>query len=443
MAISTDSQDTPARRTYPAYPRPLNYFLAQAAFGTSFTYLTSGVFLSGLAILMGAGDVLVSYLSVIINICGVLILAFSALLERTRGKKRLAITLTALSRIFTLFIAAIPAAIPVGKQLALFIPSVIIAFTLQAQAAVVLNQWMLGFVDEKKSGRYISLRQTFTLAVTVILSMAGGRWMDLMGGRYAGFVIIFAAAGLMGAFEIITLARIPDSTADQPQPQKCRPGDILRLPLRNRRYLGFVAYITFFYLLLNISDSFTMVYMMKYLALPYQTVTMLSMIISLPQLFLLGIWGRISDRRGHQSVLNASIWLFAAETLLLSFASPKSWSIFIPLAFLAASIGNAGFVTAVFNRRYELMPEQNRIVYDNFYAAAVGLGFILGPMAGGLLKGWAESFTAPVDNIPFAGIRLLYLISAAGIMLLQIFRLHTGRKKQAASMTSLCHGCRQ
>lgn len=443
MTISTDSQDTPARRTDLAYPRPLTYFLAQAAFGTSFTYLTSGVFLSGLAILMGAGDVLVSYLSVIINICGVLILAFSALLEHTRSKKRLAITLTALSRIFTLFIAAIPAAIPAGKQLALFIPSVIIAFTLQAQAAVVLNQWMLDFMDEKKSGRYISLRQTFTLAVTVILSMAGGRWMDFMGGRYAGFVIIFTAAGLMGAFEIIMLVRTPDSTADRPQPQKCRPGDILRLPLRNRRYLGFVAYITFFYLLLNISDSFTMVYMMKYLALPYQTVTMLSMIISLPQLFLLGIWGRISDRRGHQSVLNASIWLFAAETLLLSFASPKSWFIFIPLAFLAASIGNAGFVTAVFNRRYELMPEQNRIVYDNFYAAAVGLGFILGPMAGGLIKGWAESFTAPAANIPFAGIRLLYLISAAGIMLLQIFRLHTGRKKQAASMTSLCHGCRQ
>lgn len=40
-------------------------FFIQAGFGTAFTYLTSGVFLSGLAILMGAGDILVSYLSVI------------------------------------------------------------------------------------------------------------------------------------------------------------------------------------------------------------------------------------------------------------------------------------------------------------------------------------------------------------------------------------------
>lgn len=404
--------------------RPLNCFLAQACLGTSFTYLTSGAFLSGLAILMGAGDVLVSYLSVIINICGVLILAFSTFLERIRSRKRLAIILTALSKIFTLCIVIIPAAAPAGKELALFIPSVIIAFTLQAQASVVLNQWMLGFVDDKKSGRYISLRQTLTLAVTVVLSMTGGRWMDYMGGRYMGFVIIFAAAGLMGLFEIIILARTPDSTVYQPQTLKCRPWDIIRLPLKDRRYLGFVAYISLFYLLLNISDSFTMVYMMKYLALPYQTITMLSMIISLPQLFLLTIWGRISDRRGHQFVLNASVWLFAAETLFLSFASPKSWSLFIPLAFAAASVGNAGFVTAVFNRRYELMPRQNRIVYDNFYTAAVGLGFILGPMTGGLLRGWAESSPVLTDSIPFAGIRLLYLISTVGILLLQVLYLY-------------------
>ena len=57
--------------------RPLRCFFFQTGFGTAFTYLTSGVFLSGLALLMGAGDVIVSYLSVIVNICGVLILLFS------------------------------------------------------------------------------------------------------------------------------------------------------------------------------------------------------------------------------------------------------------------------------------------------------------------------------------------------------------------------------
>ncbi len=50
--------------------KPAKLFFAQIAFGQAFTCLTSGVFLSGLAILLGAGDVLVSYLSVITHICG-------------------------------------------------------------------------------------------------------------------------------------------------------------------------------------------------------------------------------------------------------------------------------------------------------------------------------------------------------------------------------------
>ncbi|MCA5960381.1 hypothetical protein LC724_07955 [Blautia sp. RD014234] len=68
-------------------------------------------------------------------------------------------------------------------QIAVFVLAVVMAFTLQAQTTVVLNQWMMGFMDEKKSGRYISLRQTLTLGVTVLLSVAGGFWMDHMQGN--------------------------------------------------------------------------------------------------------------------------------------------------------------------------------------------------------------------------------------------------------------------
>ncbi|MBS5063597.1 MAG: MFS transporter [Hungatella hathewayi] len=412
---------------------PLACFFFQAAFGTAFTYLTSGVFLSGLAILMGAGDVLVSYLSVIVNICGVLILLFSAFLERFQSRKRLTLALTALSKLAILFIVMIPALLPKRLQLVIFIPAVIIAFTLQAQTTVVLNQWMLGFMEEKKSGRYISLRQTMTLFVTVVLSLTAGRFMDYMNGEYTGFVILFAFAAVMGVIELVLLARTPDSAAGQTAEQSCKFRDIAKLPLKNRKFAGFVLYILLFYLLLYISDSFTMVYLMKYLALPYQTVNILYMIISLPQIILLGIWGKISDRRGHHFVLTSSIWLFAGETLFMSFASPETWFLFIPIAFLISSVANAGFVIAVFNRRYELMPEENRIVYDNFYTAAIGLGFILGPMIGGAIKHLLEESAFLTNAVSFAGIRLLYPISTVGILLLQIIYLLSQRNRKEST----------
>ncbi len=403
-------------------------FFIQAGFGTAFTYLTSGVFLSGLAILMGAGDILVSYLSVIVNICGVLILAFPAFLERFTSRKKLTIALTILSRLATLFIVTIPVLFPAGIRLYVFVPTVVAAFALQAQTTVVLNQWMLGFIEEKKSGRYISLRQTLTLTVTVVLSLAGGRFMDLMEGKYAGFALLFAAAALMGLLEVILLAATPDGEPYQSSGRSCRFLDIARLPLKNRCFTGFVAYIFIFYLLLTISDSYTMVFMMKYLALPYQIVTGLYMMISLPQIILLSFWGRLSDRYGHEFTLKMSIWFFAGETLFLSFASAQNWFIFIPAAFLISSAANAGFVISVFNRRYELMPEDSRIVYDNFYTAAIGLGSILGPLTGGAVKGMIDARTAAAGAAGFTGIRILYLISTAGILLLQFIYFYSRKE---------------
>ena len=403
-------------------------FFIQAGFGTAFTYLTSGVFLSGLAILMGAGDILVSYLSVIVNICGVLILAFPAFLERFTSRKKLTIALTILSRLATLFIVTIPVLFPAGIRLYVFVPTVVAAFALQAQTTVVLNQWMLGFIEEKKSGRYISLRQTLTLTVTVVLSLAGGRFMDLMEGKYAGFALLFAAAALMGILEVILLAATPDGEPYQSSGRSCRFLDIARLPLKNRCFTGFVAYIFIFYLLLTISDSYTMVFMMKYLALPYQIVTGLYMMISLPQIILLSFWGGLSDRYGHEFTLKMSIWFFAGETLFLSFASAQNWFIFIPAAFLISSAANAGFVISVFNRRYELMPEDNRIVYDNFYTAAIGLGSILGPLTGGAVKGMINARTAAAGAAGFTGIRILYLISTAGILLLQFIYFYSRKE---------------
>lgn len=410
--------------------KPRVFFFLQAGFGAAFTYLTTGAFLTGLALLMGAGDVLASYLSVIVNICGVLILAFAAFLERFQSRKRLTIALTALSRLATLFIVTIPAFTPKGLQLLLFIPAVILAFALQSQTTVVLNQWMVGFVDEKKNGRYISLRQTMNLLVTVALSLTSGSWMDSMGGRYIGFVLLFAFAGFMGLCELFLLSRIPDGEPYHSANRACRLRDIAWLPLKNRRFTGFVLYILVFYLLLTVSDSFTTVFMMKYLELPYRTVTAMSLIFSLPQIVLLGIWGKISDRLGHEFVLKASVWLFAGQTLFLFFSSPKSWRLFLPLAFLAAAVSNAGFVISVFNRRYELMPRENRIVYDNFYTAVIGLGSIFGPMVGGLIKSGIENNPVTADAFPLANIRLLYLISTVGLLLLQTLNYCAQRKRR-------------
>lgn len=395
-------------------------FHIQIMFGTAFTFLTGGVFLSGFAMYMGASDLLVSYISMITNICGVSILFFSGLIGCFRSFKKITISLTILSKLATLLIVLIPLFCEGKAQIAAFIPLMLAAFTLQAQTTVVLSNWMVNFVDEKHSGKYIARRQTFVLAVTVLLSVVGGRVLDAASGAYPGFLILFGAAFCMSVMEVLVLLRIPDAVQQKAVCEKSGFSDLIRAPLRCRPFLRFVVYIFLFYLMLSIADSFTVVYMMRYLGLSYTATTLLQMLISLPQLFLLGAWGKISDKKGHSFALKLSIWFFVGETLFMALSNGQNLYVIIPIAFLFAAAGNSGFVISVFNRRYELMPQEGRIVYDNFYSAAVGLAFILGPVLGGAIKQGLESIGTLEQLLQFGNIRLLYVVSAVSIVLLQL-----------------------
>lgn len=406
-------------------------FHIQIVFGTAFTFLTSGVFLSGFAMYMGATDLLVSYISTITNICGVSILFFSGLIGHFRSLKKITISLMVLSKLATLLIVLIPLSVPEGAQIAVFIPLMLVAFTLQAQATVVLNNWLVTFVDEKQSGKYIAKRQTFVLAVTVLLSVTGGRVLDAVSGAYIGFAILYVAAFGMAVMELLVLLRMPDAVQQNADREKSKFSDKFFVPLRCRPFLLFVVYIFLFYLMLSIADSFTVVYMMRYLGLSYTATTLMQMLISLPQLFLLGIWGKISDKKGHAFALKLSIWFFVGETLFMALSNEQNLYLLIPMAFLFASVANAGFVVSVFNRRYELMPQEGRILYDNFYSAAVGLAFILGPVIGGSIKQVLESADRLNSIIHFGNIRLLYVVSTIGIVLLQlIFTIRRTRTRK-------------
>lgn len=396
-------------------------FHAQVVFGTGFTFLTGGVFLSGFAMYMGASDLLVSYISMITNICGVSILFFSGLIGRFESFKKITISLTVLSRLATLLIVLIPLLVTKAARIAVFVLLMLVAFTLQAQTTVALNNWLVSFVEQKQSGKYIARRQTFVLVVTVLLSVVGGRVLDAVSGAYIGFAILFTTAFCMSLVEIIILLRIPDAVQQKSTDTKTRFMDTVRIPLHCGPFMQFVVHIFLFYLLLSVADSFTVVYMMRYLGLSYTATTLMQMLISLPQLFLLGAWGKISDKRGHQFALKLSIWFFVGETLFMALSNGGNLYVCIPVAFLFAAVANAGFVVSVFNRRYELMPREGRVLYDNFYSAAVGLAFISGPVIGGIIKQKLESVSTLESILPFGNIRLLYVLSTVSIVVLQLF----------------------
>ncbi len=409
---------------------PKRDFLLHFSLATGFIFMTSGVFLSGLAVGVGAGDVLIGYITAIPNICGVLILAFASLVERARNRKKLAIGLTVASRLVTLAVALVPLLPPGLFTLCVFVAVVVTAFSLQAQTTIVINNWLISFIGNEKRGRYISLRQTGATVATVILSLSMGWVVDGAASRYIGIAMVFGAALLVAVGEVLLLMRIPGAAMAEAPKQAYRLVDSIKTPLKNKPFRLFVLYVSLFFFFLYVSDSFTILYMMQYLKLPYATITGLQMLIPLPQIVLLGLWGRLADKYGHRFALAASIWFFIGEGLLVALSGAGNYMFTLAGAFLFAAAGNAGFLVAVLNRRFELMPPGGRILHDNFYSASIGIAFIAGPAVGGLVKD-AIAASPLAGLLPFIEIRGLYVISVLGLLLLQLgYLLHQSREKR-------------
>ncbi len=96
------------------------------------------------------------------------------------------------------------------------------------------------------------------------------------------------------------------------------------------------------------------------------------------------IVGNLSDRFGRRPVLLCSLFGFGIDYLFLAFAPTFGW---LFIGRIIAGITGASFTTA---SAYiaDISTPETRAKNFGMIGAAFGLGFIIGPLIGGLLSGW-------------------------------------------------------
>ena len=123
-------------------------------------------------------------------------------------------------------------------------------------------------------------------------------------------------------------------------------------------------------------------YAERFAASPLQ-MTLLFAVYSLTSMMTAPLWGRLSDRIGRRPVLMASMAAGALAYLWFAFATGL-WMLFAARAFAGACAGNIAAAQAYIA---DVTPPEQRAKGMGMIGAAFGLGFIIGPVLGGIIAG--------------------------------------------------------
>lgn len=399
--------------------KSMDGFLWQLIAGGLVGVFSGGNFLNGFLIYLGASDELVSYLSVIPSVCGIVLVFFGSLLQKNSHPKKMVILFNYVAKSFLLCIIFVPLLVPKTVAIPIVYFMLVIGYAANALNNLMINNWFVKAIDCDVRGRYYSARQIVAVMLGLIFPLFAAMIVDSAADQYHAFLILYGIAIVIAIWEVFTFKNIDDFEVDTiKEPLKII--DVFRIPLRNKKFMVFVVYMALFYLALYTSAAYKTLYMIRYLNMSYTFINIMGMISSVLQMLIFyKFWGKINDKMGGSFVMAVCIWFYALDIFLWVFATPVIGYITLPLAHMVGAVQGAGFAVGNFSYKYQLIPEKGRSIYDAFYTSIIGVVLVIGPFLGGKIKGFLAVSNLG-QSIQFGEFRYLYLVTGILLLLVQI-----------------------
>jgi MFS family permease len=285
--------------------------LASEAMGT----LTTGVFLVGFAVALGADNFAIGVLAAVPFFAQLLQIPAVLLVERWRVRRDICVFSTAIGRAFLVGAAAAPLIDgPLGIKV--LIASLAIYQGMAAIAGCAWNSWMRDLVPSSEHGRFFGRRTAATTALSVVAALSGGAIIDLWKSympEYAvfGYSLLFLVSAFVGYIGVYLLRITPDT----PMAPAEKAGPALALlfaPLREENFKRLILFLASWNFAANLAAPFFTVYMLKSLDYSMTTILALTIASQLSNIAALGLWGALIDRFSNKSVLGVAAPLFLA-----------------------------------------------------------------------------------------------------------------------------------
>jgi MFS family permease len=385
--------------------RTFRLVLYDALASEAMATLTTGVFLAGYAVELGASNAAIGVLAAVPFAVQFLQLPAVALVERLRKRRAIATWAAGIGR--SLLIAA--AAAPFLGARAGIIALIVSVALYQAMAAIAgcaWNSWMRDLVPENQYGRFFGRRAAATTAVATALALVCGllidAWKRVAPGHallaYSAVFIISAALGLFGVW----LLSITPEQPMAPSAGRTPIPSLLAAPFRDANFRRLMVFLSSWNFAANLAAPFFAVYMLKTLGYSLTLVIVLTTASQLSNLAALGLWGSLIDRFSNRAVLEISAPLFLVCTLAWTFTGIH-WVQQVTLYLLFAihalmGVATAGVALASGNIAMKLSPAGQATGFLAASSVVSATCAAIAPVLGGLC---ADFFAAHELTLAF------------------------------------------
>lgn len=382
-------------------------FYIGTAGGLTASTVAISVYLSGFAIFVGAGDTLSSIISSM-SVYSFLPMFLSPLIYERLTRRRNAISFMQLIGYILLCGVVLIPLFAKGETagfILLFVTA--LGIILYGMVTAGTNVWAMEIVRPQYRGEYFAKREILDKLLTCVVVFVLGLVLDWFNRGYTGFLIIYIVAFLLAMVQYVQLRKITD-VEHLLSEKNTKLSDLITIPMKNKTYRNLTLYIAIFFFFAWLCYSFRNIYMLRYMEISFFLYSLLFSFRMIVQGVVSPIWGRMGVKKGWYAVFIGCLLCFSLEYISWAFATDKSvWVLFLSHAF--SGVANSGLVLATLNLRFNSMPAMQKSIYEGFYNMVVGIGCIIGPFVGNLLR-----VNMPVISggfFPNSQIQFVFLIS--------------------------------
>lgn len=405
--------------------------------------LVGGAFLAAFALALGAGAFQIGLLAALPAAGQLFQVPAVALLRRAGRRKGVAIAAAALSRVLWLAVAAVPFLLTGPPAFGTVALLVFLSAGFGSVGGVAWLSWMRDLVPEEVMGRFFSTRLMLANVLAVVLSVAGGFFVDWWGrtGRLPvlGYSVIFAVGAALGLLGTIFLARADETPPPAPAepPDRTSVLEQIRTPFGDDNFRRLIIFSAAWTFAITFAGPFYVVYMLERIGLTLWAVIALTVVSQVFSIMFLGFWGGIADRFSNTSVLAAAGTILLLAILGWTFTTlPEPHVLTVPLlVVLHALMGLAmgGIVLATGTVGLKLSPRGRAEGYVTSLGVVNSLVATAAPLVAGALASFfadkelgavvtfgSAGEVSQVPALSFRGLDFLFVLT----FLLGLYAMH-------------------